>query len=119
MAGKHLTERSYRDLATIVDARVMLSQFAGEKNQDFERLAHKWAQKVMALNSNASRDEILTASSDVLKPQDVVTNVKRMRDQLGLLPRTGPRAIKRSSGTSLLGARSTYKVITSNVSTAR
>lgn len=85
MAGKHLTERSYRDLATIVDARVMLSQFAGEKNQDFERLAHKWAQKVMALNSNASRDEILTASSDVLKPQDVVTNVKRMRDQLGLL----------------------------------
>jgi hypothetical protein len=85
LAGKHLLTNSYKELARVVDARVMLSQFSGEKNQEFERLVHKWASKVSDLNPGATRAEILAASDDVLQPIDVVANIKRLRDQLDLL----------------------------------
>jgi hypothetical protein len=88
MAGKKLTPTSYKELARIVDARVMLSQFASEKNQDFERVVHKWAKAVSHLDSGASRQDILQASKVVLDPQDVVLNVKKLRDQIGLLDYT-------------------------------
>ena len=85
LAGEKLNASSYKTLASIVDARVILSQFSGEKNQDFERLVHKWAHQINNLRGNVSKAEIVAASHDVLAKQDVVAAIKRMEDQLDLL----------------------------------
>lgn len=66
LAGMHLEESGYRHLCEIVDDRAMLSMLAGEKNQDLERVLHKWANKISGLLPGADRGEILAASTDVL-----------------------------------------------------
>lgn len=66
LAGMHLEESGYRHLCELVDDRAMLSMLAGEKNQDLERVLHKWAYKVNKLLPGADRGEILAASNDVL-----------------------------------------------------
>ena len=48
-------------------------------------MVHGWAKTISALSKSANRDEIIAASSKVLDPQQVLLNVKRMRDSLSLL----------------------------------
>lgn len=85
LAGRHLVEDSFRDLCKIVDARVMLSQFSGERNQDFERIVHKWAKKISTAPAAATRDELLDLSSNMLEISAMAGHVKRLRDKIGQL----------------------------------
>jgi|694.fasta_scaffold89559_2 hypothetical protein len=85
VAGSHLIPESFEELCKIVDSRVMLSQFSGEKNQDFERIVHKWANKICKAPVAATREELLELSSDVLGPVDILGHVKRLREKLGEL----------------------------------
>lgn len=85
LAGRHLSDDSFRELCRIVDSRVMLSQFSGERNQDFERIVHKWANKISSAPAAATREELLGLSSVVLEIADVTGHVRRMRDKLGEL----------------------------------
>lgn len=66
LAGAHLDSNSYTYLADIVENRAMLSMLAREKNQDFERLVHKWAHKISMLDPDSNRTSILAASTDAL-----------------------------------------------------
>jgi hypothetical protein len=78
LAGDHLTLKSYKSLASIVEDRAMLSMLAGEKNQDFERMLHKWSQSIRGLSQSATRAEILTASASALaNVEDLITDMKR------------------------------------------
>jgi len=85
MAGRHLAETSFRDLCRIVDARVMLSQFSGERNQDFERIVHKWAQKIATAPAAATRDELLELSENMLETGAIAGHVRRLKDKIGQL----------------------------------
>jgi hypothetical protein len=66
LAGDGFALRSYRELADVVENRAMLSMLSGEKNQDFERVVHKWSHAIRELSPSATRKEILTASAVVL-----------------------------------------------------
>jgi hypothetical protein len=66
LAGDGFAPRSYRELADVVENRAMLSMLSGEKNQDFERVVHKWSHAIRELSPSATRKEILTASAVVL-----------------------------------------------------
>ena len=68
LAGDHLEHSSYLHLCEVVENRAMLSMLAGEKNQDFERILHKWSNKISKLPASATRSEIIAASSDALGP---------------------------------------------------
>lgn len=78
LAGMHLDLASYKKLCDIVDSRAMLSMLSGEKNQDFERVLHKWSNAVSKLPTGASRVEILVASKDVLGDfEDLIEAMRR------------------------------------------
>ena len=66
LAGDHLQSDSYSHLSRIVEDRVVLAIFAGEKNQKFEAMLHGWSKSVSGLHSLASREEILAASAPAL-----------------------------------------------------
>lgn len=70
LAGDHLQAESYRQLAHVVEDRVILSIFAGEKNQKFESMVHKWSNKIAKLNQFATKEEILEASAVALESID-------------------------------------------------
>jgi hypothetical protein len=67
LAGSHLSPDAYDILLSLVEDRAMLSSWSKEKNNDFEPIMHPWANKVSDLDSHATREEILVASSDALK----------------------------------------------------
>lgn len=71
LAGKHLSDKGFLDLANIVEARVMLSLFSNEKNQSFEVILHPWSHQINKLNQDATRSEILEASQSVLAVRDM------------------------------------------------
>lgn len=78
LAGDGFAPRSYRDLADVVENRAMLSMLSGEKNQDFERVVHKWSNAIKGLSPSATRQEILTASSVVLGNLDeLIADMRR------------------------------------------
>lgn len=62
LAGSHLSKLSYEMLLQTVEDRTMLSMFADEPPQAFERIIHPWAKKVSELDSNASKEEIIVAA---------------------------------------------------------
>ncbi len=66
LAGSHLNDASFRELAKIVEDRTVLSLLARERSQDYERILPKWAQKVSNLHSDASTDQVYEACSDAL-----------------------------------------------------
>ncbi len=70
LAGDHLEADAFRHLSRIVEDRVVLSIFAGEKNQKFEAMVHKWSRNISKLHSLASREEIIAASVDALVSVD-------------------------------------------------
>lgn len=61
LAGSHLSQTSYQILLQSVEDRTMLSMFADEPPQAFERIIHPWAKKVSELDINATRAEITSA----------------------------------------------------------
>ena len=63
----------------------MLSLFSNERNQEFERLVHPWSKTVKELDTYATRDDILEASSSVLKRDDIRIRVEDLEKQLSLL----------------------------------
>lgn len=67
LAGAHLSPDSYDILLSLVEDRAMLSSWSKEKNNDFEPIMHPWAKNVSDLDSHATREEILAASSIALK----------------------------------------------------
>lgn len=62
LAGSHLTPLAYEMLLQTVEDRTMLSMFADEPPQAFERIIHPWAQKVSELDSNATKKDIVEAT---------------------------------------------------------
>ena len=62
LAGSGLSNQSYELLLRTVEDRTMLSMFADEPPQAFERIIHPWAKKVSELDSNATREEIIRAT---------------------------------------------------------
>jgi hypothetical protein len=85
LAGRHLSEESYLELAKIVEARVMLSLFSAEKNQKLESILHVWSERIGKLNQHASREDILKASENVLKISDIKERIGDLETQLSLL----------------------------------
>jgi hypothetical protein len=88
LAGSHLSEDTYADLAKVVEARVMLSLFSSEKNQEFERLIHPWSQQISKLDPYASREEVLKASSPALNIESLKARIGDLEKQLSLLSYT-------------------------------
>jgi hypothetical protein len=70
LAGDHLESDAFRHLSRVVEDRVVLSIFAGEKNQKFEAMVHKWSKSIGELHSHASREEIISASREALMNMD-------------------------------------------------
>jgi hypothetical protein len=65
LAGCHLDEKSYKILLTMVEDRTMLSYWANEPSQTFERIVHPWAQKINQLDSNPSKEAIISTGSGI------------------------------------------------------
>ena len=63
LAGSGLSKQSYELLLQTVEDRTMLSMFADEPPQAFERIIHPWAKNVSELDANASREEIIRATA--------------------------------------------------------
>lgn len=70
LAGSHLSKLSYELLLQTVEDRTMLSMFADEPPQAFERIIHPWAKKVSELDSNASKAEIILATTCTFEEYD-------------------------------------------------
>jgi len=65
LAGCHLDEGSYKILLQMVEDRTMLSYWANEPSQTFERVIHPWAHRVMNLDSNPASDAILATGNGI------------------------------------------------------
>jgi uncharacterized protein with ParB-like and HNH nuclease domain len=63
LAGSHLSEESFSRLVCIVEDRAVLSALASEKNQEFERIIHPWAEAVRKLDSTCTPTQVSIASS--------------------------------------------------------
>ena len=59
LAGCHLDEKSYKMLLQMVEDRTMMSYWANEPSQTFERVIHPWANRVFNLDSNPTSEAIL------------------------------------------------------------
>jgi hypothetical protein len=70
LAGAHLHEDSYKILLKMVEDRTMLSNWATEPSQSFERIVHPWALKVSKLDSNPRVEEIRATASEVFLDLD-------------------------------------------------
>jgi len=65
LAGSHLHDEPYKTLLKMVEDRTMLSNWATEPSQTFERIVHPWAQKVSNLDSNARTEDIRATASEI------------------------------------------------------
>jgi len=63
LAGSNLSKLSYEYLIQTVEDRTMLSMFADEPPQAFERIIHPWAKNISQLDVNASKEEIVGATT--------------------------------------------------------
>ena len=59
LAGCELDERAYKILLQMVEDRTMMSYWANEPSQSFERVIHPWANRVKNLDSNSTVEAIL------------------------------------------------------------
>lgn len=62
LAGSHLEREHYDRLLLMVEDRAMLSYWAKEPSQDFERIIHPWAHKVRALDANPTEQELIDSA---------------------------------------------------------
>lgn len=84
LAADEKDEETFDIVASVVEARTMLSLLAEEKTQDYERMVHKWAQKISGLPYSASLDEVLKASEEPWKAnakllEAMQLNIRRLR----------------------------------------
>ena len=63
LAGSHLEDSTYRKLLRMVEDRAMLSYWANEPNNDFERIIHPWSHAIGKLDSHPSDRELFEASA--------------------------------------------------------
>lgn len=78
LAGSKIGIDEYEILLKMVEDRTMLSFWAKEPSQDFERIIHPWAKRVSLLEAKPSMDEIYrTADEAILKFDELVENAKR------------------------------------------
>ena len=66
LAGVHLNPDSYRLLLKLVEDRTMLSYWASEPSQSFERIIHPWAAAVRDLDPSPTAEEIYGTASKAL-----------------------------------------------------
>jgi hypothetical protein len=78
LAGDHLSPDSYKILSKVVEERAILSSLAGEKNQNFEKVIHKWASDVSALAPHADLAQILEASKGAFENEAQLFNDARL-----------------------------------------
>lgn len=62
LAGAHLSAESFSKLVCIVEDRAVLSALASEKNQEFERIIHPWAEAIRKLDATSSPEQVTIAS---------------------------------------------------------
>jgi hypothetical protein len=62
LAGSHFEPVVYEKLLRMVEDRAMLSYWANEPNNDFERIIHPWANEIGKLGTHPSDEELYTAS---------------------------------------------------------
>lgn len=62
LAGSHLEPKPYEKLLRMVEDRAMLSYWANEPNNDFERIIHPWAYEIGRLDANPSNQELYKSS---------------------------------------------------------
>lgn len=62
LAGCHLEESAYKKLLRMVEDRTMLSYWAKEPSQAFERIIHPWARAISELDPLPSDEELWKAS---------------------------------------------------------
>jgi hypothetical protein len=67
LAGCHLDNESYKRLLKMVEDRTMLSYWAKEPSQAFERIIHPWANAVSKLDPNPTLEELIEASKKSLE----------------------------------------------------
>jgi hypothetical protein len=70
LAGCHLDEPSYRKLLRMVEDRTMLSYWAKEPSQAFERIIHPWAKAVSELDPSPSESEFWASGAKALENFD-------------------------------------------------
>lgn len=67
LAGVHLTSSAYSTLLHMVEDRTMLSYWASEPSQAFERIIHPWAAAVRALDPNPTRENLFASAEPALR----------------------------------------------------
>lgn len=88
LAGSKIGVEEYEVLLRMVEDRTMLSFWAKEPSQDFERIIHPWANRVSALEAKPSIEAIYkTADEAILKFDELASDAKR--GILGLSYRVG------------------------------
>ena len=88
LAGSHLNDDSFERLATLVEARTVLSLLTKERSQDFERLMPKWAHAISSLPIIATPDDVFEASE---------SGWKDVEQLLGLFEASMPAVTYRSA----------------------
>ena len=82
LAGSHLSKLSYECLIQTVEDRTMLSMFADEPPQAFERIIHPWAKKISELDSSATKQDIVRATACTFEEYDFARLAKNGFDGL-------------------------------------
>jgi hypothetical protein len=78
LAGVHLTPLAYTRLLHMVEDRTMLSYWASEPSQAFERIIHPWAAAVRKLDPNPTIEQLIEAAEPALREFDDLS--KRAKD---------------------------------------
>jgi hypothetical protein len=70
LAGVHLTPGIYSKLLHMVEDRTMLSYWASEPSQAFERIIHPWAAEVRKLDPNPTLAQLYASAAPALRDFD-------------------------------------------------
>ena len=74
LAGVHLTPIAYKTLLHMVEDRTMLSYWASEPSQAFERIIHPWAKAVRELDPNPTIEQMYETARPALNGFDDLAN---------------------------------------------
>jgi len=66
LAGSKMEVPEYEILLKMVEDRTMLSYWAKEPSQDFERIIHPWSRAVSSLGTKPSREDIFATADEAL-----------------------------------------------------
>lgn len=88
LAGSHLNQDSFKELARIVDDRTVLSILSRERSQDFERMIPEWSESIQRLPTTASTSDVHSASVRAMR--DVNALIELARANFGRLQYSRP-----------------------------